>query len=133
MFAWKNIPMMVGMSLLAYMHNKNAGFPVGASLEFAHAIEKRYLELGGKIHYSSQVERISIENNRAVGVRLYNNQESRAHRIISACDGRGTIFDMLGGKFLNHKINKLYDGHLPLHTFAKLRRFNTRRNVMNTP
>jgi phytoene dehydrogenase-like protein len=116
MFAWKSIPMMVGMSLLAYMHNKNAGFPVGASLEFARAIEKRYLELGGKIHYSSQVERILIENNQASGVRLYNNQEYRAYRVISACDGRGTIFDMLGGKFLNQKIKKLYDGHLPLHS-----------------
>lgn len=41
MFAWKDIPVMVGMSLLAYMHNKNAGFPIGASLEFARAIEKR--------------------------------------------------------------------------------------------
>ncbi|BAZ10039.1 carotene isomerase [Calothrix sp. NIES-4071] len=116
MFAWESIPMMVGMSLLAYMYNKNAGFPVGASLEFAKAIEKRYLELGGKIYYSSQVERIIVKNNQAYGVRLYNNQEYYAHRVISACDGRGTIFDMLGGQFLNHKIKKLYDGHLPLHS-----------------
>jgi phytoene dehydrogenase-like protein len=75
MFGWKSIPMMVGMSLLAYMYNKNAGFPVGGSLEFAQAIANRYLELGGKIHYSAQVERVIVENDRAIEVRLYNNQE----------------------------------------------------------
>jgi phytoene dehydrogenase-like protein len=116
MFAWTSIPVMVGMSLLAYMHNKNAGFPLGASLEFARALEKRYLELGGKIHYSSQVERVLVKNNQAIGVRLYNNHEYHAHRIISACDGRGTIFNLLGGKYVNRQIKKLYDGNLPVHS-----------------
>jgi phytoene dehydrogenase-like protein len=116
MFAWTSIPVMVGMSLLAYMHNKNAGFPVGASLEFARTIERRYLELGGQIHYCSQVERILVENDRAVGVRLYNNEEYRAHRIISACDGRSTIFGLLRGQYVNRQIKKLYNGHLPLHS-----------------
>jgi len=116
MFAWTNIPMMVGMSVLAYMHNKNAGFPVGASLEFARAIEKRYLELGGEIHYCSQVERVLVENDTAIGVRLYNNQEYRAYRVISACDGRGTLFNLLKGKYLNDEIKMLYEGDLPLHS-----------------
>jgi phytoene dehydrogenase-like protein len=116
MFAWSSIPTMVGMSLLAYMHNRNAGFPVGGSLEFARAIEKRYLGLGGQIHYNAQVERILVENDRAVGVRLYDNQEYRAGRVISACDGRSTIFDLLGGRYLNRQIKRLYDGHLPIHS-----------------
>jgi phytoene dehydrogenase-like protein len=116
MFSWTNIPVMVGMSLLAYGHNHNAGFPVGASLEFARTIEKRYLELGGEIHYNSQVERVLVENNRAFGVRLYNNEEYRAHRIISACDGRGTLFQMLGGQYVNPQLKRLYDGHLPVHS-----------------
>jgi phytoene dehydrogenase-like protein len=33
MFSWDSIPVMVGMSLLAYMHTKNAGFPLGGSLQ----------------------------------------------------------------------------------------------------
>lgn len=115
-FAWTSIPVMVGMSLLAYMYNGNAGYPIGGSLEFARAIEKRYLELGGQIDYCSQVERILVENDRAVGVRLYNNEVYRAPRVISACDGRGTLFDLLGGKYLDKKIKKLYDGHLPVHS-----------------
>jgi phytoene dehydrogenase-like protein len=116
MFAWPEVPVMVGMSLLAYLDNRNAGFPVGASLQFAKAIEQRYLDLGGEIHYSMQVERILVENDQAVGIRLYNNQEYRAKRVISACDGRRTIFDLLRGEYVNRRIQKLYDGHLPIHS-----------------
>jgi phytoene dehydrogenase-like protein len=114
MFAWPSIPVMIGMTFLAYTNDKNAGFPEGGSLEFARSIEKRYLELGGEIQYRAQVERILVENNRAVGVRLYNNDEYRSQRVISACDGRGTIFNMLRGEYSNRRIMRLYDGHLPI-------------------
>jgi phytoene dehydrogenase-like protein len=113
-FAWPSIPVMIGMSFLACANEKNAGFPAGGSLEFARAIEKRYLELGGEIQYRAQVERILVENDRAVGVRLYNNEEYRARRVISACDGRGTIFNMLRGEYINRRLKRLYDGHLPV-------------------
>jgi phytoene dehydrogenase-like protein len=116
MFAWPDVPVMVGMSLLAYLDNRNAGFPIGASLEFAKAIERRYLDLGGEIIYSAQVERVLVEDDRAMGVRLYNNEEYRADRVISACDGKCTIFDMLKGEYVNRRIKKLYDGHLPIHS-----------------
>lgn len=116
MFAWPDIPVMVGMSLLAYLHTKNASFPAGASLEFARAIERRYLELGGEIHYKAQVEKILVENDRAVGVRLYNDEVHRGDIVISAADGRGTIFDLLDGQYTNRALDRLYDGHLPIHS-----------------
>jgi phytoene dehydrogenase-like protein len=116
MFAWPEIPVMVGMFLLAYLHNHNAGFPVGASLDFARAIESRYLELGGEICYRSQVERVLVEDDRAVGVRLYDNDEYRAKRVISACDGQTTHFHILGKKYLNRQVRSLYSGRLPLHS-----------------
>ncbi len=54
-----------------------------APLAFARAIEQRYLALGGRITYKAQVERILTENDRAVGVRLYDNSEHRADVVIS--------------------------------------------------
>jgi hypothetical protein len=39
MFSWEEAPVMTGMMLLAYMHTGNAGFPVGASLALARAVE----------------------------------------------------------------------------------------------
>lgn len=116
MFSWPDIPMMAGISLLAYMHTGNASFPAGASLDFVQAIERRYLELGGEILYKSQVERILVENKRAVGVRLYDDREYRGDIVVSAADGRSTIFDMLQGEFANSGLRRRYDGHLPVHS-----------------
>ncbi|MGB8699487.1 MAG: NAD(P)/FAD-dependent oxidoreductase [Thermosynechococcaceae cyanobacterium] len=123
MFSWPEIPVMVGLSLLAYTYTKNAGFPVGGSLEFSRAIAQRYLDLGGEIRYCSQVERILVEGDRAanlkeraVGIRLYNNEEYRADRVIAACDGRGVLFDLLPSRLVNRQLKKLYNGNLPIHS-----------------
>lgn len=116
MFGWADIPVMVGMSVLAYMATGNAGFPAGGSLAFAQAIERRYLDLGGAIHYKAQVEKILVEDGQAVGVRLYNDEVHRADVVISAADGRGTLFDMLGEPFVTPQVRKLYDGRLPIHS-----------------
>ena len=116
MFGWESIPVMVGMSLLAYMHNKNAGFPLGGSLQFAQTIAERYLELGGEIHYESQVEKILVEKHQANGVRLYDNEEHFADRIISACDGHNTLFGLLDRQYVPRKMQRYYDGRLPVHS-----------------
>jgi phytoene dehydrogenase-like protein len=116
MFGWESIPVMVGMSLLAYMHTKNAGFPLGGSLQFAQTIADRYLELGGEIHYESQVEKILVENDRANGIRLYDNNHHYANRIISACDGHNTLFGLLDPQYVPREMQGYYDGHLPTHS-----------------
>jgi phytoene dehydrogenase-like protein len=119
-FGWGEIPMMAAISLLGAMSAGNAAFPAGASLEFARALERRYLALGGEIHYKSQVERILVERQggkaRATGVRLYSNDVHRADHVISAADGHATIFDMLGGEFVDRKIRGYYDGRLPVYS-----------------
>ena len=120
MFSWEEAPMMMGMMMLAYMHKGNAGFPVGASLEFARSLEKRYIDLGGVIRYKAQVEKILTENGRATGIRLYNDEIHNADIIISAADGRGTIFDMLDGDYTDRKIRCIYDGHLPTHQMCQV-------------
>lgn len=116
MFSWSKIPVMVGMSLIAYAHTQNAGVPIGGSLEFSKAIAQRYLDLGGKIHYNAQVEKILVKDQQAIGVRLYSNEEYYADRVIAACDGRGVVFDLLREQSLDRAIYQLYDGHLPIRS-----------------
>jgi len=94
---------------LAWMDQKTAGYPVGGSLEFARAIERRYLALGGEIHYRSPVVKILVEDDRAVGVWLADGSEHRSDIVISAADGHTTIFDMLDGKYISGKIQGYYD------------------------
>ena len=55
------LPMAVHLTNLASMHIHTAGWPAGGSLEFARAIERRYRELGGEVHYRARVDEILVE------------------------------------------------------------------------
>jgi len=49
------------MMMLGWHAAGDAGYPIGGSLEFSRAIERRYLQLGGKVHYGRRVARILVE------------------------------------------------------------------------
>ncbi len=102
-------PMVMLIMMLAWQHAKAAGYVIGGALPLAEAVEKRYLDLGGEVHYSSRVEKILVENEKAVGVRLSDGSEHRADWVISAADGRTTIFDMLDGKYVDREIRERYE------------------------
>jgi phytoene dehydrogenase-like protein len=62
--AWRILPSeMSAMALpmvMAGFDQKTQGYPIGGSLPFAQAIEKRYLSLGGEAHYKSRVSKILV-------------------------------------------------------------------------
>jgi phytoene dehydrogenase-like protein len=80
----------------------------GGSDRFAEAVAKRFLELGGEIRYGATVDKVLVENDQAVGIRLQSGEVFRADRVISAADGRSTIFDMLAGRYVNRRIRERY-------------------------
>jgi len=84
--------------------NGDIQWPVGGADELAKSIEWRYVALGGKVHYRSRVEKILVENDKAVGIRLADGSEHRADIIISNADGRKTILNMLDGKYMNETV-----------------------------
>jgi len=93
----------------AYLHNKNAGYPIGGSMPMSEALADRYEKLGGKIHYSKRVEKIIVEENKAVGIIFKDGTETRSEKIISAADGYSTIFNMLNGKYADEKTREPYE------------------------
>jgi phytoene dehydrogenase-like protein len=103
-----DFPLIGLIMTLAWMHERDAGYPIGGSLEFARAIEKRYLDLGGEIRYTSRVEKILTQNDKAVGIRLADGTEYKADVVISAADGHATIFSMLEGRYVDDKIRGYY-------------------------
>ncbi len=108
----ETFPMLALIMPLSWINQQVAGYPLGGSLPFARAIEKRYLDLGGSIEYGARVTEILTEkgdgDDRAVGVRLEDGTEHRADIVISAADGHTTIFDMLGGRYVDETIKGYY-------------------------
>ena len=105
---------------LVWMHKKSAGYPIGGSLKFARSIEKKYLELGGKIRYKSKVKKIITENNSAKGIILENGETHDADIVISAADGHYTIFEMLDGKYINEKIKDYYNNYETFPSYVQV-------------
>lgn len=94
---------------LAMLHTKAGGFPEGGSLDFARAIEKRFLDLGGNVNYQCRVARILEEDGRAAGVRLADGREIRGDYVISAADLRTTLYDMLDGRHIDPMHEELFN------------------------
>lgn len=113
LFDLPDFPMSGMLMTLAWMHKRDAGYPLGGSLEFSRAIERRYLGLGGEIHYRCRADKILVEGDSAVGVRLDDGSEHRADVVISAADGHATIFHMLDGRYVDDTVRGYYEG-LPI-------------------
>jgi phytoene dehydrogenase-like protein len=101
-------PILFEMFVLYAMDLKTSGYPTIGSQEFARLFENKYLSLGGKINYNSKVSKIIEKDNKAVGVQLENGTISNADIIVSAADGRTTVFNMLEGKYVNEEILNAY-------------------------
>ena len=93
----------------AYLHNKNAGYPIGGSMPMSKALEKRYKELGGELCYNTRVKKILTSDGKATGVELMDGTEYKASRVISAADGYSTIFKMLDGKYGDKTTKEPYE------------------------
>jgi phytoene dehydrogenase-like protein len=94
---------------LGWQHSQSAGYVLGGALALVKPIEKRYRDLGGEIHFKARVSKILVENDKAVGIKLDNGEEYRADWVVSAADGRTTIFDMLEGKYIDDTIKQKYE------------------------
>jgi phytoene dehydrogenase-like protein len=86
----------------------DTGVPLGGSQKVVFKIAEKFQELGGEIVHGQRVEDIIVENDHAVGIRLEDGSEQRADKIVWAGDGHTAIFDILGGKYLDEKIIRMY-------------------------
>ncbi len=107
-----DVPVYFVFMLLGLLADGQLGLIDGSCADFVRAVEERYLSLGGEVTYNARVEEILVDDDRAVGVRLADGAplplERRADAVVSAADGHSTIFEMLGGRYVNEKIEKRY-------------------------
>ncbi len=109
-FSPPDFPMMLCLSTLGMMHDKEAGYPIGGSLPIAKSLETRYLNLGGEVQYGTEVMDILVEGDCAVGLELAGEKRVYGDIIISAADGRRTIFDLLDGAYVSDRLLEIYQG-----------------------
>jgi phytoene desaturase len=103
------MPMLFLFWLLAQLADGQLATVEGGSLVFAEAVARRYAALGGQVTYKASVEEILVEGDGAVGVRLADGTQYRGDVVVSAADGYSTIFNLLGGRYVDQEIRDRYD------------------------
>ncbi|VVB95008.1 Flavin containing amine oxidoreductase [uncultured archaeon] len=102
------VPVWFVLMLLGLLADGQMGLLEKGSLDFVLAIEKRYRDLGGQVTYNATVEKILVENDKAVGVLLADGSEHCANIVVSAADGYSTIYKMLEGRYVDKNIQERY-------------------------
>lgn len=122
-----DFPAMFALATLAEMNDRESGYPIGGSLPLAQALAERYEAAGGTIHYKARVQRILVEDSsddrqpgRAVGVELADGSKHYADIVISACDGRSTIFDLLDARYADEAIRRRYQDIKPAKSILQV-------------
>jgi phytoene dehydrogenase-like protein len=93
---------------LAWMNARNAGYPIGGSQSLIRGIVKKLYQLGGQLRLGANVEKILVERDSAIGVKLTGGETVPADWVISAADGHATIYDLLDGRYTDAIIDNIY-------------------------
>ncbi len=109
LFDGEELPMLILTLPLAFSDLHGTGYPVGGSVGFVGHIERKYIELGGKIRYNCDVEKIIVEQNVAKGILLKTGESVPSDITVSAADWNFTVFRALEGKYVNNTIIQLHN------------------------
>jgi phytoene dehydrogenase-like protein len=91
-----------------------AGTPLGGSQQVVYHLAERFRQLGGELHLDSKVKELIIDQNRVTGIVLEDGTRKEADEVIWAGDGHTLIYGILGGKYVNEKINRMYGQWIPV-------------------
>ncbi len=88
-------------------HYFDGGFyPMGGGGGFVKAFTRRIRSLGGEIRTKSKVDKIVVEQGRAVGIKLKNGEIIKADRVISNADPNTTFLKLVGEENISKKLKK---------------------------
>jgi all-trans-retinol 13,14-reductase len=86
-------------------HYLDGGFyPMGGGGGIVKAMTNAVKKHGGQIKVKQSVEKIIIENNKAIGVKLKDGQTILANNIISNADPTSTYLKLIGKEYLSKKL-----------------------------
>ena len=85
--------------MFAWLTERDAGYAIGGSQAIIRLIADNLRNLGGRLRTGAPVEKILVERDTAVGVRLASGETIAADWVISAADGHATTDRLLGGRY----------------------------------
>jgi len=132
LYSVKDFPVLAMFTAMGWLIGGQIAKPVEGSLGVVNAMTDTYARLGGELRCGSRVKKILVDSDRAAGVRLENGKECRSDAVISAADGHATIFDMLGGRFVNSTLRGYYKD-LPVFTPMITVHFGTKYDFNDEP
>ncbi len=119
-FIYSDFPSTSLFLFFAAFHIKGSGFPLGSSLNLVRKIEKKFLDLQGRIHYRKTVKRILTENNQARGIELDDGTIIMADIVISAADQHSVLTGLLGDRFTPQILQERYKNQPLFHPLIQV-------------
>ena len=78
---------------------KDAGVVEGGSLKLAYKIKDTFVKKGGNIYTNAEVDKVLIDNDKAIGVKFKNGDVEYSDYVISSCDAYHTMYHLLDNKY----------------------------------
>ena len=94
---------------ITHHYFNGAYYPIGGAESIPNAYYKCLQEAGGELRLKTKVERILIEDGKAVGVRLTDGTELRSQWVISNADTGITFNELVGREYLSNKLKEKQD------------------------
>lgn len=115
-----SMPVLATLFSLAWMSKRNAGYPLGGSQALIRLIVEQLLQSGGQLRLGAKVTGIEIQSDTAVGVALAGGETVRADWVISAADGHATLYEWLGGNYIDADTDRAYNTLIPFPSYLQV-------------
>jgi phytoene desaturase len=102
------VPVWFVCLVLALLAEGDLGYLKNGSPDLVQSLETRFRALGGEVMTNVLVEEVLVREGRACGVRLAGGEILDAQAVISAADGRSTLYGLLGERFLDKPTQRRY-------------------------
>ncbi|MCP3463331.1 NAD(P)/FAD-dependent oxidoreductase [Bradyrhizobium sp. CCGUVB23] len=126
------LSMLALLFALAWMNEQNGAYAVGGSQAIIRLIREKLDELGGHLRLGAKVEKILVERDAVVGVQLAGGEIIKADWVISAADAHATIYELLGGKYVDELTERTFRTLTPFASYLQVS-FGVARDLSAQP
>lgn len=107
-------------------------YGMGGTGAVVRGLERLFIELGGKIHYNTEVKEIIIQKNRAAGVRLEDGSDHYADRVVCNGDVAFAYRHLIPEKYRKKYTNTHID-HMRYSMSLFVWYFGTKKRYLDSP